>query len=353
MARNTTGYLMYKAESTFGVRNPDPFLTTTDLYALGEYLESPSLPDIDPMVVRHGVSASHNPAELSYGRYGVSFPVTYCPVNGIGLKYALGSISNAGSDPYTHTITGITPGTDLPSRTFHFEELGGTEPLYIDLCGGTTRKYQMIIDRFSKSGVMVKEDIVGASIVDNSAGNDPSVALDDKVQYQTGSGSTPYFFDTNTVVTHGGNDIKSLLDSVTITIDNNLEAVFPNRSTTDKFGVSNNRWADAIRMVASRESPARTISATLEMRSTGDTYSLDFWDALMAGTLDNDLVVKVQRSANDYIQYTFDTSYCLPRQISGKIPQSHDNAVVGKLFMVFPASVSVEVKDSIAGGAFE
>lgn len=276
-----------------------------------------------------GVNAYEVPAgehwksffELS-GMYGVAMQ------NGVLCWAAMGASSTTGTDPYTHTITAPTDGSSLPSFTIQHERTGTATAWATQFLGCKIAGLHLTAS-FDQRILIAKVDWIAKKALD------PGFTLTNDPALPATANTDPYHWGMLSLKTFNGVDMPGLTElDIFISPDFQIE-----RAHTWDTGTYTGQWLRSL-----IESPRRTYKLTMTLHATND----DIWDDLVATTVTSDFVFKWARGTNDYIQVTLTdcpiTRHDLITPEVGKISYSVVEAE--------PRSISVEVKDSIAGSAY-
>lgn len=355
MTLNKVGYVGYQIESSYSVRNPITPVGGTQLLSFGEFRDGtmPAIPSANSNIIERYIAAQLNPSDLSYGKMRLLEGVLeYDLVNGIPLVYGLGAVSTGGGPPYTHTITELLPTSTKLSRTIHFEEVGGTVEKAWDFPGCITKSLDLNISSPEMGQpLQVKESFIAQRKVtshgDGGAKTKQAVIADSdkKPTVPTGSGTARYYWDDNSVCSHGGNSLLASVKIVNCRFQTDWVPLPGNtRTGIDEHGANIKRWNEDYK--ASKVGLAVTI-----ILPTGETNTWDMLENLMAEVLDNDIIFHWERSATDYIKLTYDTSICPVMDVTAELIQ-FGMEQKAKAFRLMPMSVDIEVKDGIAGAAF-
>ena len=351
MSNATKSYIGYRLEpGNYAVRDPVEPLAANTALKFGEFAKDlPDLPKLD-------VGFWTNPPthdkyvsdEFGYGVGRIGGKLGYQVINGIMWNRALGKTSTDGS---VHTSTSLTPadGSEMPHCTLHIEELGGTVEKVWDFPGYHTKALEVVMNFADKGiGMIGTEDYICQRRVCDEATDNPAVIYDDKPAVPTGSGSTPYFGKSPTVtidVGAGARAIASALKLITVNVNNTY---VPNpastRSGTDEYGKDEKRWIKEFYL------DRQEIAVTFVL-ARGKTYTYDLDNSFVKDITSNKVVLKLQRSATDYQQLTFDTSKCIPIDLSGILAQFGKSSKFS-IHRLNSASLSVETKDSIPEASF-
>ena len=256
--------------------------------------------------------------------------------DGIVCWLGMGGHSVAGADPYTHTIAPTTDGTQLPSIVLQHEEKGTA----------TNEEYQfqgvkvdsLVLSHDLKSSdlnfLMAKLEIKGAFA------KDPAFALDTDPALPATANPNSYINLTrkwNTTDPAAGTSIAGL-EKIEIVVANGLTPIY---SSSYDSGTWTGQWPY---MFLEAQKKAYRINLLMHP----NTIERQLWDELLASANTKDSVFKWTRSANDYIKVT-----ALDCQVIDVPKHSPEVGVLNLEDVVLqPRAVSIEVKDSIAGGAY-
>lgn len=250
--------------------------------------------------------------------------------NGVIFELIMAKSSTAGADPYTHTITTPTDGSLLPSFTVHHEAAGTATQWNTQYLGCKIMALTLAIsvrDPFLIAGVdwLAREPVA-----------DPAT-LDDTPALWTTANNAPYTWQGMGTRTLAGAEITGI-SAVEFTINAGLVPIY-----TPRWDNSTYKGRFPYRFM---EQPRRDYTLRMKVSPAFD----DMWDAVLdTSTADTpDIVFKWTRAANDYIQMTLtDCDFIQHPQITPHLTEEYTAEIVCK-----PRSVSFEVKDSIAGGAY-
>jgi len=217
------------------------------------------------------------------------------------LLYILGKIETSGSGPYTHTLT---PGSSLPSITL---EMG------ID----NVKVWKLV-------GVVFGSMEISAEVGEYLSFSIDYIAktLSELSTFSANvdvGGNTPFDWSMATI-TLGGSDITDKVESIRISLNNNIE------------GLSALGSEEIVKVRIGRfeaEAEIRFIQFDNSIYSLKDS--------------ENDLIVKFARGANDYIQFTL--GGC--RIASPDVGLSAED-LVGLTLPLIVKTTSVEIKNSEA-----
>jgi len=282
----------------------------------------------------HRKATSYNVKELTSnndtfkGKYTVTGMWPMVAQNGIPVWMALGASSTAGAGPYTHTITPTTDGTKIPSFAIYHEAAGSGTTLPFALSGMKCNTLLMRHDFANAPFLMYRMDWLGrkAEKLGFSLTNKPALPA---------TANTDEY--SQLTRTYNSVSIEGLT-AVEVYIHNGLTANYAHTYDTGTYtGMWN--WGQS-------EAPEKDYRIALDFHP--HTLEDDMFNELVATGNDYTAVFKWQRSANDYIQVTATGSDVIEGQLI--------TPVVGTLevqrYILRPRQLSVEVKDSIAGGAY-
>jgi len=256
--------------------------------------------------------------------------------NGIACWLTMGGHSVAGSDPYTHTIAPTVDGTQLPSIVLQHEEKGS----------GTDEEYQfqgIKVDSIvlSHDSNLPDGDFLQAKLeIKGAYAKDPAFALDTDPALPATANGDPYINLTrkwNTTDPSAGTSIAGL-EKIEIVVANGLTPIY---SSSYDSGTWTGQWPY---MFLEAQKKAYRINLLMHP----NTIERQLWDELLASTNTKDAVFKWTRSANDYIKVT--ALDCKVIDVPKHTPES--GVLNLELVVLQPRAVSIEVKDSIAGGAY-
>jgi len=325
-----TFYNGWGRETTFGTSVINGVGSTAYLWG-AEGTQSKYRIQSDTLFRPTGVNAREVPAGNAFKSQNiVTANIGVVMQNGILLQAVLGKSSTAGAGPYTHTITPYDDGTRLDSFTINGEQLGTATnfPIQVTgaICGVLTLKY----DLTPPAILLGQADFLCKKLQDGQV-------LTTKPQLPATATTTHYDTFTrtfNSVALDGLKDIE-------ITIDNGLDALFAN---TNDAGTYTGMWCFSI-------AEAPRIQYEVRMLLHPSTVEDDLFDEAVSTGNTKDLVLKWQKASdtNDYIQLTF--SDCHADTYEANIPSPVDDIMLHEVVM-HPERLSVEVKDSIAGGLY-
>ena len=239
----------------------------------------------------------------------------------------LGKSSTTGTDPYTHTITAQTPGTDLPSFTLHHELLDSQAVLADwtwQLKGLRVREWELSCEKDPENPLLqLNIGVLGksASAVAFKLDNDPTSRI---------AGAQPFHWghlSSGTMTWKGAN--LSNLTRVSI------------RGSTNAFNVFSSYTKTPSTMVM----PEFSI-VTCELTFQPPEGDL-FLDDLVAGVMTGDLVLKWERGANDYIQFNGTDCVILNNPVQLARLDGHSMSVTLRV-----KTPTFTIVDSLAGGVY-
>jgi len=242
--------------------------------------------------------------------------------NGIPLWLAMGDSSTAGAGPYTHTITPAY----LPSITLQHDRTGSGTDWGIQYTGVMVARLKLMDSR-DIPGLIAVIDWVAQDAAD------PGFVLTSTPALPPTATTDP-FYDLVTA-TYDGNDLTGLKE-IEFSIDPGLSAIMANW------------WSAGVDMqhvpLKYVESFQRRYNLVLKGVWTND----DLWDdAVNPLATSKDIVLKWQKSTNDYIQITMtDAVPMYPETTSPTDGQALE------MVEFTPTQVSIEVKDSINGSPY-
>lgn len=269
---------------------------------------------------------------ITKGPYTLSGTYIVAPFNGILLKAAMGkSTTTEAGGVYTHTIVVPTAVDNvlppLPSFTIQHEMTGTATDWATQFTGCKINQLEIQCDY--KRRVLI-------FVVDWLAKKAAKVAftLTNTPDFPTGTNDEAYVF-ANMTRTFDGSDLDGLI-GLKINISSDITGEYAHTYTT---GTYDGMWPYLF-----TEGSIRKYEVSLEYTPGSSTI----WEELIATSNTKDLVFKWTRSANDYIQIT--CSDCKVIEHTMKTPE------IGKELReqvkMIPASISIVVKDGIAGGYY-
>jgi hypothetical protein len=327
----------YAIETSFkdGTTINDAGDTAYLLGAISEESDWPS-PEFEARYIPVGVNAREVSAgEIFKSQATLRGMLGITLQNGIPLWLAMGKSSTAGEDPYTHTITPTTDGSLLPSIVIQHEEKGTA----------TNEEYQfqgvkvdslMLSHDMSQNGpnvLMAKLEIMAGKTID------PGFALTNDPALPATANISPYTALTRTWDYGSGNTAITGLTKIEFHIINGLQPLYAHSWDT---GVYTGHWPYGF-----IESPRKTYIIDLQVAK--NTIERAVWDELLLLSNTKEAYFKWTRSANDYIAITCTDCQVTTHDIKTPAGASREDRVNIQLV---PRAVSIEVKDSIAGGAY-
>lgn len=255
--------------------------------------------------------------------------------DGIFCYLAMGLSSTAGAGPYTHTITPTSDGSLLPSITWQHEEKGDATNEEWQFQGVKVNSMRMSHD-MGESGpnvLLAQLDIVACGMTD------PAFALTTSPALPATANSDAFTALTRTWDYGSGNTAIDGLQSVDIHVINGLVPRYTHSWSGGSYtGQYPYMYSEAARkvylvdMVMSKNTIERAMSDEHNtLANTKETY------------------FKWTRSANDYIAVTCTDCQVVIHEIA--TPAGDDKTDLVNVQLV-PRAVSIEVKDSIAGGSY-
>jgi len=242
----------------------------------------------------------------------------------------MGKSTTAGSDPYTHTIVPTTDGTPIPSFTLNHEQKGSATDEEYQFMGCKIDSLAMTYDMSDTPFLMGFAEIRGMGAQDGQAlTNDPALPA---------TANTDAYVNLERIWDVGGTPVDiDGLQRIEINIANGLRPIW---GKTYDTGTYTGQWPFMIAEKARKEYRIRMLlhPNTIERR---------MWDSLISTTTAITSTFKFIRGANDYIKITAVGPVVTHQK---KTPKTGD--VLLEEVIIEPYSLSIEVKDSIAGGAY-
>jgi hypothetical protein len=253
--------------------------------------------------------------------------------NGILCEMAMGKSSTSGSDPYTHTITPTTDGSLLPSFVINHEREGDATDEEYQFLGCKIDVLKLFHDLSEPSGLIAIVDWQAAKAQDG-------IALTNAPALPATANTNPYSNTglTRTWDTAGDNLAIDGLQSIEISIGNTLVPLYAH---TYDGGTYTGRWPYQF-----LEGQRKMYRIVMTMHQ--NTIERKIWDALIATGNTQDCLFKWTRSTNDYIQVTATDCQVLQHEL--KTPRVGETLI--EEVILEPRAMSIEVKDSIAGGLY-
>ena len=248
--------------------------------------------------------------------------------NGILCELAMGKSSTAAS---VHTITPTTDGSKLPSIVINHEEIGSA----------TDEEYQFLgckVDSLVLSHDMVDADFLMAKVEVMAAKAQDGVALTNDPALPATANTDSYVNLTRVWDPDTDNLSIDGLEKIEIGIVNGLAGLYAHSYDT---GVYTGRWPYEF-----SETQRKNYFINLELHP--NTIERKMWDELIATGNTRDATFKWTRSANDYILVT--ASDCQVISNTKVTPAVGDRQV--ERVIIEPRALSIDVKDSIAGGFY-
>ena len=261
---------------------------------------------------------------LVMGQYAITMQ------NGVLLWAVMGKSSTAGADPYTHTITPTTDGTPIPSFTLNHEQKGSATDEEYQFMGCKFDSVALVYDMKQAPFLMAAAEIRGMKAQDGiDLTNDPTLPA---------TANTDIYANLERIWDVGGTPVNiDGLQRVEINIANGIE---PKWGRTYDTGVYTGYWPFVL-LEAKRK------MYRINMLLHPKTIERRMWDSLISTATAITSTFKWVRGANDYIKVTAIGPVVEHQLITPKIPNLLLEQVV-----IEPYSMSIEVKDSIAGGAY-
>jgi len=249
--------------------------------------------------------------------------------NGVPIWAAMGASSTGAGPPYTHTITA---GTTVPSFTIYHERTG-TATDWVTLFTGCKVAGLTLTCSEEQKYLIGRMDWIAQKAQDPNLDGTNATLTADPALPATAT-TDPYKFAGMTR-TFNGASIDGLI-SMELTISPDLS---PIRAHKWDSGTYTGQWLYKL-----LESPRKKYHLKMELSPDSD----DLWDSGVASTVTDDVVFKWTKSTNDYIQITCtDCPITYPELTTPEVGTSLVN-----VYELEPRSLSIEVKDSIAGGAY-
>ena len=321
----------YKKETTPGTSIvTDP---AHDCNVFGAYSPESDWPS--PVALTRYTATGYNVKEVGAGlawksHYIVAGMLGMVMQNGIICWATMGKSSTAGADPYTHTITPTTDGSPLPSFTLNHEQKGGATDEEYQFMGCKIDSLAMTYDMSDTPFLMAFAEIRGMGAQDGQdLTNDPAlpatVNTDAYVELER-------VWDVGSA--HGGPLDIDGLQRVEINIANGLRPIY---GKTYDTGTYTGQWPFMLAEAKRKEYRVR-------MLLHPNTIERDMWDSLISTTTAITSTFKFIRGANDYIEVT-----AVGPVVTHEIKTPKTGEVLLEEVIIEPYSLSIEVKDSIAG----
>jgi hypothetical protein len=323
----------YKMESTYGT----PIITAAGdtTYSWGVVSPESTFSSSTSIHKRaSGYTAKEVPAGFTWkGRFNTRIMLGLTMQNGVLLWAAMGNSSTAGADPYTHTITPFTDGSSLiPSFTMVAERSGTATDWSQRYEGMKIDSLSLVHDTQDINELMARADFIAQQ------GTDPGFMLtnDPALPTTATTGSYP-----EPVVTWDSAGTPVAVDGITqveATIHNGL---IPRYGHGWDAGTYTGRYPRSL-----LEAPTKEYFVRLLFHPT--TIEDDLWDETVATGNTKNMTIKWTKSTNDYILLTFRDCHCAV--YDANVPEPADSLFDS--VHIYPEALSVEVKDSLAGGAY-
>jgi len=325
----------YKMETTWGtslIEDADDIA-----YIWGIYSKNCSHPSPVTSVIygETGVNEVESPdGSLTKGVFVLNGQYGIIPFNGILLWMVMGLSSTVGADPYTHTITvpaavgGVLP--ELPSFTVQHERTGTADDWSTQYMGCKINEMQ-IISNYKTRGLVFLLDVMAKST------EKVAFTLNNEPTFATGTSEFPYLY-INMTRTYDGADLDGMV-GMQLTINNDIMAEYANTFDTVTHNFTG-MWPQFF-----TEGDRKIYSLDIEYQPEAS----DIWEELLVSTITKPIVFKWTKSANDYIQIT-----CTDCGVIGHTmvsPKTSEEPRLDRITIEF-RSISIEVKDSIAGGFY-
>ena len=261
---------------------------------------------------------------LVMGQYSITLQ------NGIPLWAVMGKSATAGADPYTHTITPTTDGSPIPSFTLNHEQKGSATDEEYQFMGCKFDSLALVYDMKEAPFLMAMAEIRGMQAQDGiDLTNDPTLPA---------TANTNPYVELERIWDVGGTPVNiDGLQRVEINIANGIE---PKWGRTWDTGVYTGYWPFVL-----LEAKRKMYRINMFLHPT--TIERRLWDSLIGTATAITSTFKWTRSANDYIKVTAVGPIVDHQLITPKVGETLIEQVV-----IEPYSMSIEVKDSIAGGAY-
>ena len=321
----------YKKETAPGTSIITAVGDSTNVFgAISQESEHPS-----PVAVTKFTSTGVNTKEVGAGlmwksHYVIMGMYGLVLQNGVPLWAVMGKSSTAGADPYTHTITPTTDGSPIPSFTLNHEQKGSATNEEYQFMGCKFDSLALVHDMKDAPFLMARIEVRGLGAQDGIAlTNDPTLPAT--------ANTDPYVELTRTWDVGGTPVSIAGLQSVEINIANGLTPKYSlDWSANSYVGM----WPYVLLENQRKE-------YRISMQLHPNTIERRMWDSLISSTTEITTTLKWTRSANDYIKVT---AIGPVTKHEKKTPDTGD-ALIEEVEII-PYSMSIEVKDSIAGGAY-
>ena len=246
----------FHKEATFGVADRNAIPANTNTFQFFEGDEPFTRPGEQPILLNRPAFDSYTYGSSSLGRTVNRWSLRYDFIEYVHLKYALGYCDldiNAGyptgADPYTHYFQSITPtagGPTLPSRTVHLESTGLSTQELLDVLGCTTEQLDLFWN-VQEGRLYAVEKFRFQRVNDENAGSNTPVAYSGGTlgPCQSGLDANDVFKLTSVKYGTGPTDIIADVRGINIRIVNTLLRRALNRTTSDDYSNTMNRYASA------------------------------------------------------------------------------------------------------------
>jgi hypothetical protein len=252
--------------------------------------------------------------------------------NGIPCWMTMGTSSTAGADPYTHTITPYTDGTLLPSFTLNLEEEGTATDEEFQWTGCKVDSMVLSHDAKTANCLIYEMEWMAGKEADG-------IALTTAPQLPPTANTDAYIaLERKYDISSANLDIDGL-QRVDIIIGNGLEPVY---SHSTDAGTYTGEWPYMY-----LEAPMKQYE--IQMLLHPSTIERAIWDDKRNHVNTKDYTFKWTRSTNDYIKVT--ATNCHPVEHEKMTPVAKKESML-VLVRLVPEAISIEVKDSIAGGTY-
>ena len=247
--------------------------------------------------------------------------------NGILLWAGMGKSTTAGAGPYTHTIIAPDDGAQLPSFTIQHERTGTATDWASQFTGCKVANLTLTCGQESKY-------LIGRMDWIAQKAADPAFVLTNDPILPPTATISPYYFNGMTR-TYNGASIDGLVD-MELTISPDLTPVFAHKWDA---GTWTGQWLHSL-----IEGTRKQYKLTLHLTPGSD----DIWDDSVSQATTSDFVFKWTKSANDYIQITCTDCPIIYHEL--QTPEVGNTLI--DVVECEPRSVTIEVKDMIAGGYY-
>jgi hypothetical protein len=252
--------------------------------------------------------------------------------NGILCWAAMGLSSTAGADPYTHTITPTTDGSQLPSFTVQHERSGTATDWAVQFEGVKVTSLTLVHDMKNANFLMARVNWLARKA------KDPGFVLTTDPALPATANAAPYvnlerkWDSAGTPVSIDG------LQQIEISILNNLVPEFAHTWDT---GTYTGRWAQSFIEATRKE-------YLIRMRYHPSTIEDDLWDELIATGNLKHATFKWIRGTNDYILVTAEDCQVIEHEI--KTPPAPEGLL--EEVVLEPRKLVITVEDSINGSPY-